>query len=575
MVADLPRKGKDIMAQFTEEYQDAVIYARYSSHAQRDVSIEQQIKACQQFAKRHSLRVLHVYEDRALTGTSDRRPGFQQMVKDAKNAGWKYVIVYTLDRFARNRYDSATYKQKLKRCGVKVLSAMENISDDPTGILMESVLEGLAEYYSAELSRKVLRGMNDNASKCMVNGALPLGYVRGEDGRYAICEAEAEIVREIYRRVIHGDSFADIIRDLNARGILTKKGKPWNRSSFNRILNNERYTGLYHYGEIVIPGGIPAIITQEQFDKVQSITYRKNNPRKDPTGATPQRRRREGGTYLLTGKLFCGHCKEPMIGISGTSHTDTPHYYYTCKGRRADHESCAKRNVRRDAIEAFVATSLRDTMLTDQAIEDLAEAAIAYQNKCVSDCGIKSLQLQLADVDRSISNLISAIEAGIFSATTQARLQELEAKQRDLTRLLTVAKAEAEARLTKEDILTCLKMFQSGDVNSKSFQEALFDTFLVAAYVYDDSVRFVFTLNGTPKHVKLPFSIDDVSLSNVCITSPVGDQKSPPIRVDFFYENYRSHPDKPSIICGGTIWSFPRNIYTTGVKFTLKNNFPC
>lgn len=506
------------------EYQNAVIYARYSSHAQRDVSIEQQIRACEKFADRHGLRIVHTYEDRALTGTSDKRPGFQRMIKDAKNADWKYVIVYTLDRFARDRYDSAVYKRQLKNAGVKVLSAMENISDDPTGVLMESLLEGLAEYYSKELSRKVQRGMDDNAHKCMVNGALPLGYVRGEDGRYAIKESEAEIVREIFRRVKDREALVDIIRDLNARGVLTKKGKEWNKSSFNRILSNERYTGLYHYRDIVVPGGIPAIIPQALFDEVQTICYLKKNPRLDPTGDTPQRRRREGGLYLLTGKLFCGHCKEPMIGISGTSHTDTPHYYYTCKGRRADHDSCSKRNVRRDTIEAFVATALRDTMLTDDSILALTDAVMEYQAKCVTDLGIESLQTQLEDTKRSISNLLAAIEAGIFSSTTQARLTELETRQRDLTRLLTVAQAEAEAQLTREDIITVLKMFQAGDVNSKDYQEALFDTFLVAAYVYDKEVKFIFRLGKEKKKVKIPFNIDDVDLSNICIGSSVGDQ---------------------------------------------------
>lgn len=507
------------------EYRDAVIYARYSSHAQRDVSIEQQIRACEKFADRHGLRIVHVYEDRALTGTSDKRPGFQRMVKDAKISDWKYVVVYTLDRFARDRYDSAVYKRQLKNAGVKVLSAMENISDDPTGVLMESLLEGLAEYYSKELSRKVQRGMDDNARKCMVNGALPLGYVRGEDGRYAIKESEAEIVREIFNRVREHEALADIIRDLNARGITTKKGKEWNKSSFNRILSNERYTGLYHYRDIVVPGGIPAIIPQALFDEVQAICYLKKNPRQDPTGSTPQRRRREGGLYLLTGKLFCGHCKEPMIGISGTSHTDTPHYYYTCKGRRADHDSCSKRNVRRDTIESFVATALRDTMLTDESILALADAVMEYQRKCVTDLGIESLQSQLDEVNKSIANIMAAIEAGIFSSTTQARLTELETKQRDLTRLLTVAQAEAEAQLTREDIITCLKMFQAGDVNSKDYQEALFDTFLVAAYVYDKEVKLVFHLGGKKKKVKVPFNIDDVDLLNVCITPSAVDQK--------------------------------------------------
>lgn len=507
------------------ETQEGVIYARYSSHAQRDVSIEQQIRACKTFAERQGIKIVEIYEDRALTGTNDKRPGFQKMIADAKKGTWSYVIVYTLDRFARDRYDSAVYKRQLKNCGAKVLSAMENISDDPTGVLMESLLEGLAEYYSKELSRKVQRGMNDNASKCMVNGALPLGFVRGEDGRYAIQEAEAAIVLEIFQRVKDGDRLIDIINDLNARGIRTKKGKEWNRSSFNQLLSNERYTGLYSYRDIRVPGGIPQIVPQSLFDAVQVILHKKANCRADPTGSTPQKRRREGGIYLLTGKLFCGNCKSPMIGVSGKSQAPDPYYYYTCKGRRADHGSCHRKNVRREYIERFVASALRETMLTDVAIEALAAAAVDYQNRFVSDNEVESLRNRLEDTKRSIKNLVAAVEAGIFSAATQSRLMELEQQQKDLSQLLSVAEQEAEECLTKDDFISILEVFKTGDLDSKDYQEALIDTFLVAAYVYDNEVRFVFNLGGNKTNATVPFNIDDIALSDVCINSLPGDQK--------------------------------------------------
>lgn len=507
-----------------QESFEGVIYARYSSHSQRDVSIEQQVRACETFAQRHDIKVVKVYEDRALTGTNDKRPGFQQMIQDAKKSSWNYVIVYTLDRFARDRYDSAVYKRQLKNLGIKVLSAMENISDDPTGILMESMLEGLAEYYSKELSRKVQRGHEDNARKCLVNGALPLGYVKGPDNRYQIHEPEAQVVREIFRRVKDREKLSAIIADLNARGVVTKKGKPWNRSSFNQILSNERYAGVYIYRDIRIPGGIPQIITQELFETVQCILHLKPNARRDATGNTPQKRRRDNGIYLLTGKLFCGHCKAPMIGVSGTSHTNAPHFYYACKGRRTNHDSCSKKNVRRDQIEAFVATALRDTMLTDKAIRVLADAAIAYQNRFVNNNELESLKKQLSDVDRSLSNLLKAIEAGIFSVTTQSRLGELETQKRELTRLIATAQAESEERMTREEIIATLEMFQHGDVNSKDYQEALIDTFLVAAYVYDDRVKFIFNLGGKKENVSIPFNIDDIDPSEVRISDGVGDQ---------------------------------------------------
>lgn len=504
-----------------------VIYARYSSHSQRDVSIEQQLKACENFAKLQGIQIVGIYNDRALTGTSDNRPGFQKMIADAKRNNWNYVIVYTLDRFTRDRYDSAVYKRQLKNHGVKVLSAMENISDDPTGVLMESVLEGLAEYYSKELSRKIRRGMEDNASKCMVNGSLPLGYMRSTDGKYAIKEDEAVIVQEIFRRVISKEPFTEIIEDLNRRKIFTKTGKIWNKSSFNSILSNERYKGVYIYGNTRIPGGIPAIISENTFNEAQVLLTVKKNPRSADTTQAPQRRRRENGVYLLTGKLFCGHCKSPMVGISGTSKQEKLHYYYTCKGRRSGAIDCKKKNVRREYIEEYVAAALKDTILTNEGIRLLADAAIAYQNESAVNHELTSLKQQRNEAEKSLKNLMAAIEAGIFSATTQTRLIELETTLRDLDRMIAVAQAQADEQLTREEIIAALELFQVGDVTDKSYQEALIDTFLVAAYVYDDCMDFIFNLNGKKKTSTLPFSIEDLDLpdlTNVRIDSSLVHQ---------------------------------------------------
>lgn len=494
----------------------AVIYVRYSSHSQRDVSIEQQIRACRRFAERQCISIVDVYEDRALTGTNDKRPGFQKMIQDAKKGLWDYVIVYTLDRFARDRYDSAVYKRQLKDAGVKVLSAMENISDDPTGILMESLLEGLAEYYSKELSQKIRRGMSDNASKCMVNGSLPLGFVRGPDGRYAIDEAEAEIVREVYRRVKDGDRLCEIIDDMNERGIRTKKGKAWNKSSFNKLLTNERYAGVYIYGDVRIPGGVPRIVDQKVFDAVQNRLRTKSNPRRS---SAPQRRRREDSVYLLTGKLFCGHCKSPMVGVSGKSQGASPYYYYSCKGKRLEH-ICDKKNIPRERIESFIATALRDTMLTTEAIHALADASVAYQNSQPINAEIDALEARHKEISKSITNIMAAIEAGIFTPTTRDRLSELESEKRTVSTQLSLAKEEADEQLTREEIIAMLELYQNGDVTSKDYQEALIDTFLVAAYVYDSTVRIVFNLSGKTKDVVIPFNIDDISFSDTGIATP-------------------------------------------------------
>ena len=505
-----------------ENLRRAVIYARYSSHSQRDASIEQQVAACRRFADRQDIEIIEIYEDRATTGTNDRRPGFQKMVKDAERQNWEYVIVYTLDRFARDRYASAVYKRRLKDCGVKVLSAMEQISDDPTGILMESLLEGLAEYYSSELSRKIRRGMDDNAAKCLCNGQIPFGYKRGEDGRFAIDEQEAPIVQEIYRRIRDGAKLSELIRDINTKGILNKRGNRWSHSTFNGLLSNERYTGIYIYKDTRIPGGMPRIIEPELFEAVQLIMHTKKNPRKntslapDERAALPQRRRQENGIYYLTGKLFCGHCHSPMIGVSGRSKTGPLYYYYTCKGKRTDH-SCQKKNVNRDFIEKFIAAALKETMLNDRAIRILADAAVEYQKKKAVNTELEALQQRLADIKKSIANIVAAIEAGVFSLATQTRLSELEADQRTVSAQISYLQEESQDVLTREEIVATMELFKDGDIANEAFREALIDTFLVAAYVYDDHVKIVFNLGGKSEDTVLPFDIEDVVFSDTCI----------------------------------------------------------
>lgn len=485
----------------------AIIYSRYSSHAQRDVSIEQQVKECQKYAERLGLRVVEIYADRALTGTNDKRPEFQRMIRDAEKGAFAYVIVYTLDRFARDRYDSAVYKRQLRNCGVKVLSAMENISDDPTGVLMESMLEGLAEYYSKELSRKITRGMRDNAEKCLANGSLPYGYRRGPDGRYAVVEAEAEVLREIYSRVDKGEAFVQIFEDLNSRGLRTKTGGAWNRSSFNTLLTNERYTGVYIFGETRVEGGIPQIIDKEIFDRVQMRLQTKPRARN-----SPQKRRRANGVYLLTGKLYCGKCHSPMVGISGKSTSQTPHTYYVCQKRRKE-KTCDKHHVRRDWAEQQIAVILRDIVLNDAVINWLADSVMTYLASAGEPMEVSMLRDQLAETRSALKNIMAAIEQGIFTNTTKARLTELEAAEAEIVTKLTIAEQKKATDISRDYIVAWLMTFRDGNPEDKAYQELLIDSFLVAAYLYDDHWKLVFNYTGETNEIEIPFDIDGVEES--------------------------------------------------------------
>ena len=249
----------------------AVIYARYSSDNQREESIEGQLRECQEYAERNGITILHSYIDRALSAKTDNRPEFQHMIRDSAKELFDAVLVWKLDRFSRDRYDSAHYKHILKKNGVKVISAKENISEGPEGIILESMLEGMAEYYSAELAQKINRGLKENALKGKNNGgSIPLGFVLSEDQKLKIDPLTAPVVREIYQRYDSGETMKAIIASLNARHILTRKNRPFSQSSFNILLRNRKYIGEYRYGDIVIPDALPAIIPKDLFERVQT-----------------------------------------------------------------------------------------------------------------------------------------------------------------------------------------------------------------------------------------------------------------------------------------------------------------
>ena len=516
----------------------AVIYARYSSDNQRDASIDQQVKVCRKYAEDQDMEVLRVYDDRALTGKTDKRPSFLRMIKDSAKGEFRYVIVYSLDRFSRNKYDSVMHKHTLKENGVAVLSAMEHLSDDPTGGLMETILEGFAEYYSKELSQKIHRGLNDNAEKAIVNGSIPLGFRRGQDGHAEIVEDEAAVVREIFRRVARDEPLIRIVEDFNRRGLRTKKGALWNKSSFNRILSNERYIGVYLYKEHRIPGGFPAIVDKELFNKVQDKIRTKPLARGDVN-----RRRTENGQYLLTGKIYCGKCEHPMTGISGKGRSGNLCFYYTCLGKKRDH-ICDKKNVRRDDVELAVTVAIHQMLMDDDLIAWMADKAVEYQESPEDRQEADGIARDLEEVRKRKKNLLEGMERyGIYTDTTRDRIIELEKQEKDLARRMAVIERRRESYFTKDDFISYMELIREGDVRDKQFQEQMIEAFIGRVYVFDDHFRIAFNYlrQGERREVDVPLENEgeggegenlSEGLFKLC-TSPLVGVKQTPIKVYF------------------------------------------
>ena len=470
----------------------AVAYARYSSAGQRDVSIEQQLADIRSFAKREGFTIVHEYADHAKSGFRhvDARTAFQSMMNAADSGTFDTVICWKVDRFGRNREESALFKGRLRRFGVKVLYAMEPIPEGSAGVLLEGMLEATAEWYSRQLSENVLRGMSDNARRCLYNGTHIIGYTSGPDGRYMIKEDEAAIVRSVFQMYLSGFSAARIAQDLNSRGLRTWRGNPFRAQGIMKILTNERYTGVYIWGSVRTPGGMPAIVSRSDFEEAQRM--KNKSSRHVEQGVTD---------YLLTGKAFCGCCGGSMVGDSGTSKTGSRHFYYSCLRRKRD-KSCTKKSVQKDCLEDAVISFVLDHVLSDAEIGSIADAVMALQAEQVKTSPLASMEAELADLNRQIDNINNAIAAGIWNSSTSAKLKELEDAADDLRGSVEALRYSQAQLLDRDRVLFFLRYFTKGDRNDPLFRRKVIETFINSVYVYDGHLSIV--INNVDGNERIP-----------------------------------------------------------------------
>ncbi len=462
----------------------AVIYARYSSSGQREESIEGQLRDCKAYAAQHEIEIVGEYTDKAITGRTDRRPSFQRMIADSAKHQFDAVICWKIDRFARDRYDAATYKAKLKKNGVRILYAKETIPDGPEGIILESVMEGYAEYYSKNLSQNVQRGNYDSALECKALGHQLIGYVIGKDGKYEIDSAQAPIVKRIFEEYAQCRSAAEIMDELNREGYRTRKGGKFTKNSLRGILGNIKYTGVYLYKDILrIDGGMPAIIDKDLFERVQRIMK---------AHATAPKKKDVSDKFLLTTKLFCGHCKSPMTGDSGTSKAGTKHYYYTCNKRKKS-GGCDKKSVRKSDIEDRIVDEIHALIMTDGFIEQVADKVMEYQEHMQDTARMAELESHKRTIETALENMMRAIEQGIITPRTKSRVDELEAELSDIEVSISMERI-ASKKIPREAVVYFLSSFKSGDVDDYAYRERLIETFLNAVYLYDDG-RMIIALN--------------------------------------------------------------------------------
>lgn len=457
---------------------NAVIYARYSSTAQKDASIEQQYEACEAFAKREGYRVIERYPDRAISGKTDDRPAFKRMMKDARTGAFDYVIAWKSNRIGRNMMQAMVNESKLAELGVRCLYVEEDFDDTAAGRFALRSMMNVNQFYSDNLAEDVRRGMMDNAQKCMVNGVTPFGYKKGEDGRFAIDERTAPVVREIFERFRDGWTITDLVDDLNARGIKTRYGNPWRIQSFQTLLKNDAYTGVYKYGDVRIEGGVPVIIDKKLFEEVQAALKNK---------ARPRGKQRQNAEYLLTGKIFCGECGSPMIALAGTGKSGRKFCYYACARRRRDH-SCSKEHVPKEKVERAVVEYVRETLSKAGFVEWVLTGYEKVVEQARAESKLQLLQEELTNVNKTLDNIMKAIEAGIINEMTKARMDELIQSRKDLEEAVRLEEQVSNVA-SVDDVRAWLQGLMSGELEDPEYMKQLIKIFVAAVYVYDDHYK--------------------------------------------------------------------------------------
>ena len=458
----------------------AVIYARYSSDKQTEQSIEGQVRVCNEYARKHDIVIVDQYVDRAMTGTNDRREEFQRMIKDSAKAKWDYVLVYKLDRFSRDKYESAIHRRTLRNNGVKLLSAMENIPDSPEGIILESLLEGMNQYFSAELSQKVKRGMRESREKGnYTGGPVAFGY-KVKDKKIYIDEDEATVVRYMFSEYAQGKFMTDIMEELNNRGI-RNRGNLFVKSSIHNMLRNRKYRGEVNCCGETYTNIYPQIVPTDIFDFVQAKLRKNHNGRHDSSIV-----------YLLKEKLICGYCGRPVHSSSGKSTSGNVFRYYRCAGRTSKfgENSCMLRPIRQEPLEEIVVqvvVEVLGTELIDRIVDKIMERYLAIKDDCSM---LNSLKNELNSVENAISNIVSAFEKGLITKSTKERLEELEKRKEELDEQIICEEAKNGFVITRNDI----KKFFFKAIKKEPQQ--IVDTLVDKVLIYDDRLEIFLRYEG-------------------------------------------------------------------------------
>lgn len=454
-------------------------YCRYSSDNQRHESIDAQLAAIKDYCKKEGHTLVKTYIDEAESATNDDREQFLSIFDDIdsglfKSLNIEALVVHKLNRFARNRYDSIYYKRKLKNAGITRISVTEKLDDSPESVILESMIEGIAEYQSKDLSREVLKGLRENAKQCKVTGSTPILGYKVQDSKYVIDEDESFIVQKIFSDYYAGISYQKIVQWLNSNGYRTRRGCMFRSSNMYRILRNVKYKGTYSYNTksetITIEDGIPAIIDKELFDKVQVML--EDNKKNSQTFKAKE-------VYILSGLIYC-HCGGRMNG----SRKGDRYAHYICMNRK-QLKICDAKSIHKKKIEAKVIDYLETNLFSTEAKKALINKVTRKYN-CDQDTSNKEkdmLTKNLRKTEKEINNIVDAISQGMFHVSMKKKLDELEQQK---TAILVALNTQDNPRLNFDDFMKKLNLGKGLKTKSLEEQKKIVKTFVKRVTVYED-----------------------------------------------------------------------------------------
>lgn len=470
----------------------AAVYARYSdgSH-QTDQSIEGQLAEARRYAQAHGLTIIREYCDRRISGRSDDREQFQKMLRDSAKGEWTALITWKNDRIGRDRYELAVNKHTLRKNGITICYVAEQIPDTPEGVILEATLEAMAEYYSLQLSTNVRRGLRESVKKGKLIGPLPYGYKTDAAKQIISDPGQAAVVQRIFRDYAGGKALKDIVDELNSAGHRCANGSVFTINKVTAMLKNRKYIGEYSIkGELM--GSIPAMVEKPLFDKAQEMLVRNRRaPKREWTKVE----------YLLTGKLFCGHCEAPMVGVCGTGRRGAVYHYYDCMGHRR--RSCRKKAVRKEWIEQQVMDQIRRILFDDDLLGRISDNAYRLFESSKDTSYEDGLRRQLSEVEKGIRNIVQAVEAGMISQALMDRMNALETQRQELKDALASARLDADIPITRDMILFFLLRFRELDPEDPESRRRLVETFVNSIYLFDDKITMTFNYSGDTRRVTL------------------------------------------------------------------------